>query len=112
MSKSSHGLRVGVSSTPGKTKHFQTLVLSDKVLLADCPGLVFPSIMTSTAEMLCSGVLPINQMREHVSPIDVILSRVPQVWLEALYGIQIIRNMDPLDAPNRYAPPPLHRAPL
>ena len=31
-------VRVAVSATPGKTKHFQTLVVSDSLLLCDCPG--------------------------------------------------------------------------
>ena len=35
--------KTGVSATPGKTKHFQTLELGDGLMLADCPGLVFPS---------------------------------------------------------------------
>jgi large subunit GTPase 1 len=49
VSKSSHGVvRVGVSSTPGKTKHFQTLMVSEDIMLCDCPGLVFPSFMRST----------------------------------------------------------------
>lgn len=34
--------KVGVASMPGKTKHFQTLKLTDEVTLCDCPGLVFP----------------------------------------------------------------------
>ena len=33
--------KTGVSATPGKTKHFQTLELGAGLLLADCPGLVF-----------------------------------------------------------------------
>lgn len=102
VTRSSHNtVRVAVSSTPGKTKHFQTLVLSPEVLLCDCPGLVFPSIMASAAEMLCSGVLPINQMRDHEGPAQVILSRVPAAWLEALYGLRIIRQLDALDRPDR-----------
>eukprot|EP00960_Hanusia_phi_P009103 263112-Hanusia_phi.AAC.5 len=44
--------RVGVTSTPGKTKHFQTLIVSDSLMLCDCPGLVFPSVVSSRAEMV------------------------------------------------------------
>jgi ribosome biogenesis GTPase A len=44
--------QVGVTSTPGKTKHFQTLIVSDSVMLCDCPGLVFPSVVSSRAEMV------------------------------------------------------------
>ena len=53
--------RVGVSSTPGKTKHFQTLMVSDTLMLCDCPGLVFPSFMNNTGQMLCSGETIVNQ---------------------------------------------------
>lgn len=43
----SHGsVRVSVGATPGKTKHFQTLVLSSSLMLCDCPGLVFPSFVS------------------------------------------------------------------
>ena len=41
--------KVGVASMPGKTKHFQTLKLTDEVTLCDCPGLVFPKIHASKA---------------------------------------------------------------
>lgn len=40
------GVRVSVGATPGKTKHFQTLVLSSSFMLCDCPGLVFPSFVS------------------------------------------------------------------
>ncbi|KAG4129728.1 hypothetical protein ERO13_D09G099700v2 [Gossypium hirsutum] len=57
--------RTGVTSTPGKTKHFQTLIISDELTLCDCPGLVFPSFSSSRYEMIASGVLPIDRMTEH-----------------------------------------------
>jgi len=102
VSKSSHGrVRVGVSSTPGKTKHFQTLFLSDTLMLCDCPGLVFPSFMRSAGDMLCAGILPINQMRDYLEPASVIASRVPQYLLEATLGITIYRHLDPLDKSDR-----------
>ena len=41
-----------VSETPGKTKHFQTLELTDDVTLCDCPGLVMPSLANSKAGMV------------------------------------------------------------
>lgn len=43
--------KVSVSSTPGKTKHFQTIHLSPEVILCDCPGLVFPNFATTKAEL-------------------------------------------------------------
>ena len=55
--------KVRVSETPGKTKHFQTLVLEDDVTLCDCPGLVMPSLCNSKAGMVLQGILPIDQLR-------------------------------------------------
>ena len=53
--------KVRVSETPGKTKHFQTLVLEDDVTLCDCPGLVMPSMVNSKAGMVLQvGVEPKN----------------------------------------------------
>jgi large subunit GTPase 1 len=102
VSKSSHGvLRVGVSSTPGKTKHFQTLDINDELMLCDCPGLVFPSFMKSRGDMVCAGILPINQMRDYADPANIIATRVPQHLLEAAYGIHIRRELDIKDNPNR-----------
>jgi len=102
VSKSTHGqTRVAVSSTPGKTKHFQTLVVNDAIMLCDCPGLVFPSFMRSTGEMLCAGILPINQMREYLPPANVITSRVPMHLIEATYGIKIRRDLDIKDKIDR-----------
>ncbi|RYP05692.1 hypothetical protein DL764_003617 [Monosporascus ibericus] len=81
--------KVSVSSTPGKTKHFQTIHLSDNVILCDCPGLVFPNFATTKADLVCNGVLPIDQLREYTGPVGLITQRVPQAFLEAVYGIHI-----------------------
>ncbi|ROW06100.1 hypothetical protein VMCG_04662 [Cytospora schulzeri] len=81
--------KVSVSSTPGKTKHFQTIHLSDKVILCDCPGLVFPNFATTKAELVCNGVLPIDQLREFSGPAATVARRIPKDFLEALYGIKI-----------------------
>ena len=93
--------RVAVSSTPGKTKHFQTIMLADELMLCDCPGLVFPSFISSTAEMIAAGILPINQMREYVQPAALITSRIPLHLLNATYGISIQRVIDMNDSPDR-----------
>ncbi|KAI0884366.1 P-loop containing nucleoside triphosphate hydrolase protein [Annulohypoxylon maeteangense] len=81
--------KVSVSATPGKTKHFQTIHLSDKVILCDCPGLVFPNFATTKADLVCNGVLPIDQLREFTGPAALVAHRIPQPFLEAIYGIHI-----------------------
>ncbi|KAH9830067.1 large subunit GTPase 1-like [Teratosphaeria destructans] len=81
--------KVSVSATPGKTKHFQTIHLSDRVILCDCPGLVFPNFATTKAELVCSGVLPIDQLREYTGPAALVAQRIPRPFLEAVYGMKI-----------------------
>jgi len=81
--------KVSVSSTPGKTKHFQTIHLSPSVLLCDCPGLVFPNFATTKAELVCNGILSIDQLREFTGPAALVAQRIPHRFLEAVYGIKI-----------------------
>ncbi|GAA5986297.1 hypothetical protein JCM10908_003693 [Rhodotorula pacifica] len=81
--------KVSVSSTPGKTKHFQTIRLSPEVLLCDCPGLVFPQFASTKAELVCDGVLPIDQLREFTGPVELVTRRIPQEVLEGTYGLRI-----------------------
>ncbi|KZV93783.1 putative LSG1-large-subunit GTPase [Exidia glandulosa HHB12029] len=81
--------KVSVSSTPGKTKHFQTIHLSDGMVLCDCPGLVFPQFATTKADLVCDGVLPIDQLREHTGPATLVTRRVPRDILEATYGLTL-----------------------
>lgn len=95
--------RTGVTSTPGKTKHFQTLIISDKLTLCDCPGLVFPSFSSSRYEMIACGVLPIDRMTEHRESVQVVADRVPRHVIEEIYKIR-------LPKPKSYEPqsrPPL-----
>jgi ribosome biogenesis GTPase A len=54
---------VSVSRTPGHTKHFQTIFLTPNVKLCDCPGLVFPSQLPRTLQVLV-GSYPIAHLRE------------------------------------------------
>jgi large subunit GTPase 1 len=86
---------VAVASTPGKTKHFQTIHLPPlPLVICDCPGLVFPSFATTKADMVTNGILPIDQLRECTGPCALISQRMPQPVLEKIYGIRI-RTLDP-----------------
>nr|XP_033329259.1 large subunit GTPase 1 homolog [Megalopta genalis] len=90
--------KVSVSATPGKTKHFQTLFLDKDLLLCDCPGLVMPSFVCTKAEMVLNGILPIDQMRDHVPPITLLGTLIPRHVIEDLYGIMLplpIEGEDP-----------------
>lgn len=86
--------KVSVSATPGKTKHFQTLFLDRDLLLCDCPGLVMPSFVFTKAEMIINGILPIDQMRDHVPPVNLVCNLIPRHFIEDLYGIMLPNPMD------------------
>ncbi|KAJ3892855.1 P-loop containing nucleoside triphosphate hydrolase protein [Lentinula edodes] len=53
--------KVRASKTPGKTKHFQTLLWTSEIRLVDCPGLVMPNYVSMEMQVL-SGVLPISRV--------------------------------------------------
>ncbi|XP_035863217.1 large subunit GTPase 1 homolog isoform X2 [Sander lucioperca] len=89
--------KVSVSATPGHTKHFQTLYVEPGLCLCDCPGLVMPSFVSTKAEMICSGILPIDQMRDHVPAVSHICQLIPRHVLEGTYGINIIRPREDED---------------
>jgi ribosome biogenesis GTPase A len=67
---------VSVSKTPGHTKHFQTIYLTRNVRLCDCPGLVFPTFVPKTLQIL-TGVFPIAQVQEPYSVIRYLAELCP-----------------------------------
>ncbi|ABP01001.1 predicted protein, partial [Ostreococcus lucimarinus CCE9901] len=81
--------KTGVSATPGKTKHFQTLELGDDLLLADCPGLVFPTFSTSKAHLVCNGVIPVDRLTDVTKPIEIIAERIPRSTIEHVYNLTL-----------------------
>eukprot|EP01025_Chloroclados_australasicus_P024972 TRINITY_DN25006_c0_g1_i8.p1 TRINITY_DN25006_c0_g1~~TRINITY_DN25006_c0_g1_i8.p1 ORF type:complete len:712 (-),score=133.68 TRINITY_DN25006_c0_g1_i8:319-2454(-) len=93
--------KTAVHTTPGKTKHFQTLNVTDKLTLCDCPGLVFPKFATSKPEMVAAGVIPIDKLTDIRGPIEVISRNVPKEVFEETYGFKFPprpKNTDP-DSP-------------
>ncbi|XP_063707066.1 large subunit GTPase 1 homolog [Culicoides brevitarsis] len=95
--------KVSVSATPGKTKHFQTLYVDETLLLCDCPGLVFPSFVATKADMILNGILPIDQMRDYVPPVNLLCELIPRHVLEDKYGMMIakpVEGEDPLRPPH------------
>lgn len=69
-------------------------------MLCDCPGLVFPSFLSSKADMVCSGILPIDQLRAHLPPVSLLCQQIPRHVLERTYGIEIARPGEG-EEPNR-----------
>ncbi|VVC37377.1 Hypothetical protein CINCED_3A001168 [Cinara cedri] len=92
--------KVSVSSTPGKTKHFQTIYVDKELMLCDCPGLVMPSFVFTKADLIVNGILPIDQMRNHRPPVNLICSQIPRHILEDQYSIMVTKPLEGED-PNR-----------
>mmetsp|Transcript_60147 Transcript_60147/g.90662 ORF Transcript_60147/g.90662 Transcript_60147/m.90662 type:complete len:269 (+) Transcript_60147:878-1684(+) len=86
--------KVAESATPGKTKHFQTIILNEYICLCDCPGLVFPSFIATKADMVCNGLLPIDQMRDCAGPVGLVCLRIPRRVFEQMYGIVLPQPAD------------------
>ncbi|XP_066598599.1 uncharacterized protein [Prorops nasuta] len=86
--------KVSVSATPGKTKHFQTLYLDNDLLLCDCPGLVMPSFVCTKADMILNGILPIDQMRDHIPSITLLGTIIPRHIIEDQYGLILPLPLD------------------
>lgn len=81
--------KTAVAATPGKTKHFQTLFVSDELCLCDCPGLVMPRFAHSKADMVAAGVIPIDRLTDVIEPVDIIVDRAGLSQLGHVYGIKI-----------------------
>jgi large subunit GTPase 1 len=86
-----------VSETPGKTKHYQTLFVDDELLLCDCPGLVFPSFVSTRGELIINGILPVDQMRDYVEPINLLAHHIPKNVLEMVYGVSFKKPIEGKD---------------
>lgn len=81
--------KVAVAITPGKTKHYQTLFLGNGVKICDCPGLVFPNFSVSKSDLVLNGILPVDQLRDWISPTTLLSERIPRDIIERLYGIML-----------------------
>lgn len=92
--------KAAVAPTPGKTKHFQTLDLfvsggsshggrGRTLTLCDCPGLVFPRVASSKADMVAAGVVPIDRLTDVRAPVAVVCSQVGREGIERAYGVRL-----------------------
>lgn len=39
--------------------------------------------------MVCNGVLPIDNIKDYLSPMDLLAERIPKIAFEKLYGINL-----------------------
>lgn len=58
-------------------------------MLCDCPGLVFPSFVNTKADMVCNGILPIDQLRSALEPVQI---------------VRLLQNLCPVKGNQRHHP--------
>jgi len=69
--------KVSASSTPGKTKHIQTIALNEQLTLCDCPGIVLPSVVASRAHLVVNATMPLDHLRGGLVPaVDLVVERI------------------------------------
>ncbi|PAA52847.1 hypothetical protein BOX15_Mlig031700g3 [Macrostomum lignano] len=90
--------KVPESATPGRTKHLQTLPLGDRLVLCDCPGLVMPQFVGTSADLVVHGVLPIDNMRDCLGPVQLLCDRIDRQALAEVYGLRLPEPPEPLTA--------------
>jgi len=90
--------KVTVSATPGKTKHFQTLLVNKDIAFCDCPGLIFPTFMNSKADLIINGILPIDQLRDGTPAVDLLCKRIGLDQFKAAYNLSFPEYSFPLPA--------------
>jgi len=75
---------VSTSSSPGHTKHLQTIFYNKAIRLCDCPGLTFPALDMPKPLQVLAGLFPIAQVREPYSAVAFLAERVA---VEKIYGL-------------------------
>lgn len=79
--------KTAVAPTPGKTKHFQTLFVSETLCLCDCPGLVLPRLARSKEDMIAAGVVVIDHLTDVRAPVELVALRAGVEQLKHVYGL-------------------------
>lgn len=82
---------VGTGSRPGITRQSQTVILDKNITLLDCPGIIFSTDM-SEADAALRNCLQIEQIQDHMLPIQAILRRVSKEALVQIYKIPMFTD--------------------
>lgn len=77
--------KVQTSQTPGKTKHLQSIVTGDMILI-DCPGIVFPR--HGKFELIINGVLNVDRMVDYTKFFQRLVTHIGEDVLKKRYAIK------------------------
>jgi len=78
--------RVAVSAHPGRTRACQTHWMAPRLVLCDCPGLVFPRRGVALAQQVVFGSFPIAQCRD---PYGVVRYVAERLWPRAEEALRL-----------------------
>jgi ribosome biogenesis GTPase A len=78
--------RVAVSAHPGRTRTYQTHWMAPRLVLCDCPGLVFPRRGVAMAQQVLFGSFPIAQCRD---PYGVVRYLAERLWPRAEAALRL-----------------------
>ena len=81
----------GVAATPGFTKSIQEIHLDKHIKLIDCPGIVFANIQDDMG-LLLRNCMRLDQLKDPVEAVDVILKRCCKEDLERWYSISTFHD--------------------
>lgn len=77
-----------VAPTPGWTKEIQYITLEGGLKIMDCPGVVMTSSNEqSQAQQVLRSTVPIEQLEDVVTPVELLLSKCKKEHLMLLYNI-------------------------
>lgn len=60
-------------------------------MIFDCPGLVFPKICSKN-DLVLNGVIPLDSLKDYLSPIRRLFDICPLSVLESYYGISMLNE--------------------
>jgi len=74
---------------PERRNTFKLSIFPNRLFSATVQALSFRKFAATKADLVCDGVLPIDQLQEYTGPTALVVKRIPKEVLEATYGLFI-----------------------
>ncbi|KAF4351113.1 hypothetical protein F8388_013218 [Cannabis sativa] len=77
-----------VAPIPGETKVWQSITLTKRIFLIDCPGVVYQNNHDTETDIVLKGVVRVTNLEDALEHIGEVLTRVKKERLERAYKIK------------------------
>ncbi|KAM6564295.1 hypothetical protein CsatB_024293 [Cannabis sativa] len=77
-----------VAPIPGETKVWQSITLTKRIFLIDCPGVVYQNNHDTETDIVLKGVVRVTNLEDASEHIGEVLTRVKKERLERAYKIK------------------------